>query len=116
MLTESFIMMDVDIPVYRDVSRLFNFMYYTGASIFVRSRSTEIRRSPWVRVLRAFQCCICFFVFLLLLGIAVFEIQQFMLLIWKMKNIGEIIPNIIWLTSFPLAIMAQVFYTVRTIL
>ena len=104
--------MDVDIPVYRDVSRLFKFMHYIGALIFL-PYSSESDGSRLIRWLRTFQSLICFSIFLLLTIMTIFEIYQFALLIWKMKNIAEIIPNIIWLTSFPLAVMAQVFYMVR---
>ena len=103
--------MDVDIPVYRDVSRLFNFMYYTGVSIYFPYSADE-GDSVLSRLLRILKCAVCFSIFLLLVSMTAFEIYQFTLLIWAMKNIGEIIPNIIWLTSFPLAVMAQVFYTV----
>ena len=110
--SKTLITMDVDIPVYRDVSRLFKFMHYIGALIFL-PYSSESDGSRLIRWLRTFQSLICFSIFLLLTIMTIFEIYQFALLIWKMKNIAEIIPNIIWVTSFPLAVMAQVFYMVR---
>ena len=41
----------------------------------------------------------------------VFEFVQFGKVIWDMDSIGEVIPNIIWITSFPLALASQIFYT-----
>ena len=84
--------MDVDIPVYRDVSRLFNFMYYTGVSIYFPYSADE-GDSVLSRLLRILKCAVCFSIFLLLVSMTAFEIYQFTLLIWAMKNIGEIIPK-----------------------
>lgn len=92
---------------------LFRFISFTGASTFVPYG--EGIRNPRVSViiLKAIQQVVCLAVFLLLLAMSVFEFVQFAILIWKMKNIGEIIPNIIWMLSFPLAMGAQVFYIVQ---
>lgn len=103
----------LDIPVYQDVMFLFRFISFTGASTFVPYG--EGIRNPSVSTifLRILQQVACLAVFLLLLAMSMFEVVQFGLVIWKMKNIGEIIPNIIWMTSFPLAMGAQVFYIVQ---
>ncbi len=92
---------------------LFRFISFTGASTFVPYG--EGIRNPRISVilLRSLQQVACLAVFLLLLAMSVFELVQFVILIWKMKNIGEIIPNIIWMLSFPLAMGAQVFYIVQ---
>lgn len=99
------------IPVYQDVMFLFRFISFTGASTFVPYG--EGMRNPRIStvLLRILQQVTCLAIFLLLLGMSVFEIIQFIAVIVKMKNIGEVIPNIIWITSFPLAMGAQVFYT-----
>ena len=104
------VMLDVDIPVYRDVISLFKFISFTGASTFVPFR--EENEGTVAKLMRGLQRSFCFCIFLLLLSMSLFEIYQFALVVWQMKNIGEIIPNMIWITSFPLAVMAQVFYTV----
>lgn len=101
------------IPVYQDVMHLFRFMSYTGASVFVPYGEGIRHPSKSIVFLRVLQQVACAAVFLLLLAMSVFEIVQFVLVIWKMKNIGEIIPNIIWMTSFPLALGAQIFYIVQ---
>ena len=88
-----------------------NFMYYTGVSIYFFYNADE-GDSVLSRLLRILKCATCFSIFLLLVSMTAFEIYQFTLVIWEMKNDDEIIPIIIWLTSFPLAVMAQIFYTV----
>lgn len=103
----------VVIPVYQDVMYLFRFISFTGASIFVPYGEGIQNPTKTTLFLRILQQVACAAVFLLLLGMSVFEIVQFILVIWKMKNIGEIIPNIIWMTSFPLALGAQIFYIVQ---
>lgn len=90
---------------------LFRFISFTGASTFVPyGEGIRSPRIPTV-LLRILQQVTCLAIFLLLFAMSVFEIIQFVIVIVKMKNIGEVIPNIIWITSFPLAMGAQVFYT-----
>lgn len=103
----------LEIPVYQDVMFLFRFISFTGASTFVPYGEGLRNPKKSVIFLRITQQLVCLAVFLLLLAMSVFEIVQFTIVIWKMKNIGEIIPNIIWMTTFPLAMGAQVFYIVQ---
>jgi hypothetical protein len=99
-----------NIPVYQDVMFLFRFISFTGASTFVPYG--EGMRNPRIStvLVRILQQITCLAIFLLLLVMSVFEFVQFISVIVKMKNIGEVIPNIIWITSFPLAMGAQAFY------
>ncbi|EFX86186.1 hypothetical protein DAPPUDRAFT_98040 [Daphnia pulex] len=99
-----------NIPVYQDVMFLFRFISFTGASTFVPYG--EGMQNPRIStvLVRILQQITCLAIFLLLLAMSVFEFIQFVTVIVKMKNIGEVIPNIIWITSFPLAMGAQAFY------
>lgn len=103
----------LEIPVYQDVMFLFRFISFTGASTFIPYGEGIRNPNKLTIFLRVIQQLACMAVFFLLLAMSIFEIVQFLLVIWKMKNIGEIIPNIIWMTSFPLAMGAQVFYIVQ---
>lgn len=103
----------IEIPVYQDVMFLFRFISFTGASTFVHYGEEHEHPKTIIIIIRALQQIACLFVFLLLLGMSIFEIVQFITDIWNMKNIGEIIPSIIWMTTFPLAMGAQVFYIVQ---
>lgn len=83
----------MDLPVYKDVMFLFQFISYTGASTFVQYGEGKINPGKVTKTLRVLQQVACVAVFLLLLAMSVFEFVQFGLVIWSMDNIGEIIPK-----------------------
>lgn len=87
MKTESVAKLTNKIPVFQDVMFLFQFISYTGASIFIPCGENPSRR---MRLLHFFQQGACFIVFLLLLIMSILEIYQFINVIWNMDNIGEV--------------------------
>jgi len=77
----------------QDVMYLFQFISYTGASTLIIpfcSDSITSQPSKGIRALRVIQKATCLAIFLLLLGVSVFEIWQFAIIVSKMDNIAEV--------------------------
>lgn len=75
------------IPAFQEVSFIFKFISYTGASIFIPCGNNS---SIKMRLLRIFQYGACALVFFLLLVMSILEIYQFIDVIWNMDNIEEV--------------------------
>lgn len=101
------------IPVYQDAMNLLRFISYTGASTFVLYGEGIQNPTKKTLILRLLQQVASMFVFLVFLVVSVLGIFQLIVVVWKMKNIGEIIPNVIWLSTFQLALGTQIFLYLR---
>ena len=101
------------LPASVELFNLFKFISYTGALTFVpydHGTGASVYRK---RILNLIQQLISVCVFLLLLFMSVFEVVQLVLALWNINGVGELMPSIIWATSFPLALTSQIFYSFK---
>ena len=81
----------------QDVLYLFQFISYSGAStLIIPAGSDSVETAPsskGIRALRVMQKATCLAIFLLLLGVSVFEIWKFAIVFSKMDNIAEVSLN-----------------------
>lgn len=103
----------LEIPVYQDIMYLLRFISYTGGSTFVLYGEGVQNPTKKILFLRVLQQVTSVVVFFILLVSTIFGIIQLGIMIWKMKNIGDIIPNLMWMSTFQLALGAQIFLHVR---
>ena len=107
------VMFRKDLPVVEELISLLKLISYTGALTFVPYGHGTALAPMGKRLLRSIQQLMMTVVFLLLLVMSVFQLAQLALVLWRMNGVGELMPMIIWVTFFPLALMSQMFYTLK---
>ena len=96
-----------DLPVVEELISLLKLISYTGALTFVPYGHGTALAPMGKRLLRSIQQLMMTVVFLLLLVMSVFQLAQLALVLWRMNGVGELMPMIIWVTFFPLALMSS---------